>query len=88
VSDGYRWETRGMHDYYIDPTGRIAGELDYYFSKEHYSATLCNAGGHVPLGTYVSLEDARRAVERAVADAARAADAVAQQFGPRSLGHE
>lgn len=68
-----RWETRGMQGYCVDGTGRIVGELFYWFSKEHYSATLTNPGGSVPLGTYVSLEDARRAVENAVAVAVQAA---------------
>ena len=69
-----RWESRGMRDYCLDATGRVVGHTFYLFSKGCYDAeVLAPQGGEVRAGTYVSLEDARRAVERAVAQVEAAA---------------
>ena len=63
MHDGYRWEDRGIREYYIDATGRIVGEILYYLSDGKYGA---RANGKV-VGEYVNDEDARRAVEYAIA---------------------
>jgi hypothetical protein len=67
VSNGYRWEGRGAYDYYLDATGKVVGKTFYLFSKEAYDADTVTGLVEARVGTYVSLEDARRAVEAAVA---------------------
>jgi RNase P protein component len=68
-----RWESRGMYDYCVDDTGKVVGRTFYLFSKQAYDADTVVGLVETRIGTYVSREDARRAVERAVAQADEAA---------------
>lgn len=85
MSDGYRWESRGMYEYYIDATGKIQGRTFYLFSDMRYDAEVDREGTFVRVGTYVSLEDARRAVERAVAQSQAQTPA---ELGPRIVTND
>lgn len=67
-----RWESRGMYDYYLDHVGKVVGRTFYLFSEMRYDAEIEVDGMFRRSGTYVSLEDARRAVERAVVEHALA----------------
>lgn len=67
-----RWEDRGMRGYCVDSTGKVRGQIFYLFVKEAYDAEVEGAAGvFVRVGTYVSSDDARRAVERAIEVAAQ-----------------
>lgn len=62
---GLRWEQHRASDYLLDATGRVVAEVFYRVMVGLYDATLALGGG-ARIGSYVFLEDAQHAAERAV----------------------
>jgi predicted acetyltransferase len=61
------WEQIGFqHERYVDDDGRIVGEVESRPGKSMFAAYLFESTGHI--GNYVSVDAAKKAVQRAYAE--------------------